>query len=105
MPMRLERQLDDGTMELWKGEVRGKSLRITWGIVNGNEDHETRTFGSNADAQAAFDRAIAAKHEAGFREAVLGAQILPVALPVHPALEEAIREAKDDPGPYSVYAD
>jgi len=105
-PMRLERERSDGRRDFWEAKVSKTSLETTTGIVNVRNKKTSKHFSSPKDAKAALQKAEAAKRKAGFTEpVVIGAQFLPTPMPTNGALEDAIREAKHEAGPCSVYAD
>ena len=85
-------------------KLEGKKVVIATGSAWGNYKDKSKAYGSPDKAREAYDKAIATKLAAGFREvAALPDPTVPIAR--DPKLEAAIRANRDDAAAYMVYAD
>ena len=94
----------DKSHESFSIELEGKSVTTIAAQPFSSGKPKKQTLGSPDKARAKYDQLVAAKRADGWRE--LG-EIEPpqVAVARNEALEAAIRENRDDPAPYLVYAD
>lgn len=103
-------ELEAGTSKkFWEIEVSGKTFTARWGRIGTTGQEKTQTFGSPAEAKKEAEKLEASKVKKGYRAA--GAPkaprpALPEGLTVHDeGLAARIRERRDDPSAYLVYAD
>jgi uncharacterized protein (TIGR02996 family) len=102
--VKLVGKLKDGSTELVRIKHEGKKLVVETGSAWGNYKPKSKAFGTPEKAREAYDKAIAAKREAGYRE--IGELSAPqVAVARDERLEAAIRANRDDAGAFMVYAD
>lgn len=95
---------EGGRTVSWVIRREGTSVSIDSGILHSIRKPKTVKLATPAKAQAKYEALVAAQRALGFRE--LG-EIDPPSVPIarDEALEAAIREHRDDPAPYLVYAD
>ncbi len=90
--------------KFWEIVLQGKAIFTNNGQLSTSRPPKKTEFKTKALAQAAYDKQVAAKRKAGFRDPyeVVKPEIETAR---NEALEAAIREDRTDRGPYLVYAD
>jgi len=101
--MRLLRKVGKKT-EVWEIEAKAKSITTKTGQQHSVLKEKKQTFPTPAKTKEAYDKLVATKRDAGYREPFeIDKPQVPIAR--NAELEAAIREDRTDPGPYLVYAD
>jgi len=102
--MRLVRTDGKEKREVWEILLAGKTVTTIAQAHRATARKRKQAFRTLAEARAAHDALVAKQRAAGFRQ--IG-EIDPPAIAIarHDGLEAAIREDRDDPAPYQVYAD
>lgn len=85
----------------WEIMRDGKRVVVSHGPLGGEVKIDVQTFFLERRAIAAYDMLVVEQRAAGFTEVFA----LPEPTARNPELEAAIREHRDDPAPYDVYAD
>ena len=90
--------------DIWEIEHGGKRITARTGPMWGKQKQKTYTLGTPEKAREKYEQLIAAARTDGFR--AMG-EIDPPAVPIarDEGLEATVREHRDDPAPYLVYAD
>lgn len=102
-PLTLQRQ-DKGKHLVWSIVLAGKSVKLAWGERYAKQREKTHTLASPALAKAKHDALVAEKRAEGYRGVrELDEPTVPIVRDA--TLEAAIREHREDPAPYLVYAD
>jgi len=92
------------TKDAFKIALDGKQVTSTLGTTWSAGKPKQQSYATPEKAKLAYDKLVAAKRQAGFREVgEIDVPTIPIAR--DEALEAAIREDRADPAPYLVYAD
>jgi uncharacterized protein (TIGR02996 family) len=90
--------------QVWEAELAGKQVTTRSGSLHSMMKAKTFKLGTPEKARAKYDELVAAQRKLRYRTlGEIDAPAVPIAR--DEALEAAIREDRDDPAPYLVYAD
>lgn len=91
-----------GSHKFWNIEIKGNSFTVTYGKVGAKGQTQSKTFATDAEAEAAAEKLIKEKTSKGYRETT------PSATPtrsLRDAMEEAIREDRSERANYMALSD